>query len=212
MTFDTNNERPRKMGAMEALLWNLECIQDDLSVVDGMSKFADWNQREHLENIKDVMRRNYELALPDKLKQTLYAEPGRGAGRILDHAIPLSQWVHLCLAAPRQFQEAIYFMAWCGPVANISAASNMRLSLSAEAFNNYNPLHPFARYSRAGIKVLHGVDGESVSGQPLYQHYEQLEMMPYMRPVMAYAREHLALDEALVWLEDRLQPVQAMAA
>ncbi len=203
----TFKERPRKkMGAMDALLWNLECIQGYLNVVDGLSdRFSGWNDRERSEIIKNFMRRNHELGFTDKNRDHLYHEPVHSSERVMEHAIPISQWAELYLSAPDPMKKAIYFMAWCGPIVNITAISNARLNKNGEVRVNLTPLHPFSRYSRAGIKVLHQVDGGSVAGQPLRQHFEQVAMIPFMRPMMEFARTELNFDESLIWLEDKFR-------
>jgi hypothetical protein len=201
------------MGAMDALMWNLECIQGYLNVVDGMSirtdKYEGWNQRERSEIIKDFMRRNYELGFTDKKKNNLYREPVLSDERVMEHAIPVGQWAELYLTAPDHMKRAIYFMAWCGPIVNVTAESNARLNKNGEAYSNLTPLHPFARYSRSGIDVRHEVDKGCVSGQPLRQHYEQMEMIAFMKPVVEYARTELNFEETLSWLENQFRQTPA---
>lgn len=62
--------------------------------------------------------------------------------------------------------------------------------------------------------MRHEVDKGCVFGQPLRQHYEQMEMISFMKPVIAYARAELNFDEALSWMENQFRqaPAQEPAA
>lgn len=199
-------ERPRKkLGAMQALRFQLECVKHYTlgleRIADQSSDFEAWIERERSEIVKSGMRRNYELRFSDKGHPNLYRESIEGEKRVMEHAVPISHWYVLYSTAPYELRDAIFFMGWAGPIANITKASDASFKGTGEVHFNKSIWTPFDRYRRAGFDVLQEHPEATTVGMTLGDHYERLETIDFMRPIITMARQELNFDTALTWVQ-----------
>lgn len=212
-------ERPRKkLGAMHALRFQLECVKHYTlgleRIADQSTDFDAWIERERSEIVKSGMRRNYELRFTDKGHPTLYREVNEDSNRVMEHAVPISHWYVLYSTAPRDLRDAIFFMGWAGPIANVTKSSDLFFKGTGEAHFNKSIWTPFDRYRRAGFDVLQEHPEASTVGMTLGDHYARLDTIDFMRPIMAMARQELNFDGALAWVKETqaiVDNVQQMA-
>lgn len=203
MTF---NERPRKkLGALQALRFQLECVKHYTMgldrIADQSNAFEAWIERERAEIVKGGMRRNYELRFTDKDHPNLYREANDGTRRVMEHAVPISHWYVLYSTAPKELRDAIFFMGWAGPIANITKSSDAMFKGTGEVHFNKSIWTPFDRYRRAGFDVMQEHPKASTVGMTLVDHYNRLDTIDFMRPIMAMARQELGFDAALTWVK-----------
>jgi hypothetical protein len=209
-------ERPRRnLGALVALQFQVECVEQYTRALDLIHHendvFDPWIEREMAEIVKSGMRKNYELRFADKKHPNLYREDVEGGDRVMEHVVPISHWYALYSAAPSHLRHGVFFMAWAGPIANITKASDKRFKGSAETHFNKTICRPFARYMRAGIKVVQVHPDGPTGNMSLADHYRRLDDIEFMRPLMAFARENYHFEEALQWVNGTNQIVAAVA-
>jgi hypothetical protein len=212
-------ERPRKkLGAMHALRFQLECVKHYTlgleRIADQSSDFDAWIERERSEIVKSGMRKNYELRFSDKDHPNLYREVNEGSNRVMEHAVPISHWYGLYNTAPRELRAAIFFMGWAGPIANVTKSSDLFFKGTGEVHFNKSIWTPFDRYRRAGFDVLQEHPGASTVGMTLGDHYDRLDTIDFMRPIMVMARQELNFNGALAWVKQTqtiVDKVQEMA-
>jgi hypothetical protein len=207
-------ERPRKkLGALSALCFQLECVKHYTMglerLADQTSEYDVWIERERAEIVKGGMRRNYELRFSDKAHPNLYREPVEGGRRVMEHAVPVSHWWALYNNAPRHLRDAIFFMGWAGPIANVTKASDALFKGTGEVNFNKSITTPFDRYRRAGFDVVQDHPTKSTVGMTLEDHYTRLDGIEFMQPIMSMVRQQLNFEEALAWVNGTQAAVDA---
>lgn len=208
-------ERPRKkLGALQALRFQLECVKHYTigldRIADQSTDFEAWIERERSEIVKSGMRKNYELRFTDKGHPNLYREVNDGNSRVMEHAIPISHWYVLYSTAPREFRNAIFFMGWAGPIANVTKSSDLFFKGTGEVHFNKSIWTPFDRYRRAGFDVVQEHPEAPTVGMTLSDHFDRLDTINFMRPIMAMVRQELNFDSALAWVKDTQAVVESV--
>ncbi|MEE8454045.1 MAG: hypothetical protein V3R90_04690, partial [Limibaculum sp.] len=167
-------------------------------------EYEKWNIREASDRVNTAIRGDYELRWTDKNEPNVYDENPNTGDRVMEHAIPVSQWVKAILASEGSLMFGVFFLAWAGPVVNISQNSDDKLKVSGEWAKNLNPNRPFQRYENIDAKILSFSDN-NVNNNSLDNHYDIVFQIPFMEKLHCYAKNKLELDNAKSWLKEHFQ-------
>ena len=176
------------LDARKALLWNLTRLKAYTVVVENFSPEYDaWKSREKDEILKNIIRSQYELAWCDKNCDNLYVEPPVKGDRIMEHVIPVEIWKNQ-INSHSAHRETLWFLAWIGPVANISKFS--ATNIQEKNNNSKYFLTPFRRMSDKNIKIVNA-EGYSVGEWSIFEHYQYIRREKFVHDLFEIAREKI---------------------
>jgi hypothetical protein len=200
----------KKLGAFDNLRWNIARLDAYSTALAGLpAEYAEWNTRESGDLVGHAIRQNHCLSWNDKSRTNLYYEHSANGPFVMEHVVPVSQWVAMYRAeSDPATRDGIVFAGWCGPVARLTKETDrLFVNKGGEAKKNATPWLPFARYARASrdgspIDIRHHA-GADMASRSLADHYGELETFPFMAAIFDHARRHYAFDAVLGKLSGR---------